>query len=647
MSNVTIIFYSFCLEQVVQEKYNNELNASLDKFIRDSFGVIDNNRNNVIPIGVLESGLSRAENFATFNHIQRKLKEEHHKEKVHVARVPSDVNSSAKAVFQKICVQIIYKDSVAVEDSDTDNSMTETFTTGNSRKKNTNLSLYDLKCFFSNEKSPCKIIVLIDDVEYFPNTVITQLLTLIGCSELPVVFIFGTIHGQFVNTLVPTNSSMEFLIEKFYSVTAKDRMNDFMRRVLLDCNNPFKISGRVASYLESHYQEDNFSVDSLFQSITFCLRLHFLSAKSAFCASKKSDDYTEEQLKMFNESFVEKTGAGPRKYSGNRKEQRSEDVLQSFDTKMQGWHFCLRLICSVNLMLTDHPLGETYPSMYSSFFSGHSSIEDPNTPLFKFFRSLQSTSKADLEYILSECVRSFEKWGKHFPNTALIETTTSFFQKLETDLVKEEKQNQTPEGGSKTTRLNLKRGRGNLKLAELKECLLEDKMKNEGTSMIHAVRKELAEHIKHLIKQFVPSYDSRNFLSVFIFDDLNHLINALFPANFLQLNEDIMNPGLPLECKCCSSLDLMSITESLPDVSIIFKLISEHTTKKVDLNLIYSAFVGIAQVETSGRNSKAAKDAATASYLTRFRRAVGELQHMGFIKRSKAKPDEVNRLTWW
>jgi len=105
-----------------------------------------------------------------------------------------------------------------------------------------------------------------------------------------------------------------------------------------------------------------------------------------------------------------------------------------------------------------------------------------------------------------------------------------------------------------------------------------------------------------------------------------------------------------MQCDCCSSLEPGSLVDTLPDTCIIHRAISEHTTKKIDLNYIYNTFLSVVQDEPIGRKSKAAlklKEAATASYLIRFRRAVGELQHMGFVKRTKSKPDEISRLTWW
>ncbi|ODM98183.1 Origin recognition complex subunit 3, partial [Orchesella cincta] len=178
--------------------------------------------------------------------------------------------------------------------------------------------------------------------------------------------------------------------------------------------------------------------------------------------------------------------------------------------------------------------------------------------------------------------------------------------------------------------------------------LMEMKRQNEGTTLIHNIKTDLADFIRNLLKQYLPLISSLQFSDIFIFKDLNHVITTLFPANFLQLSEDLVNPGYFLQCSCCSSVDSFSICDSLPDVSIIHKLISEHTTKKVDLNIIYHTYVSIVQT-TGKRGGKAAtlKDTATASYLIRFRRAVGELQHMGFIKRSKSKPDEISRLTWW
>jgi hypothetical protein len=86
----------------------------------------------------------------------------------------------------------------------------------------------------------------------------------------------------------------------------------------------------------------------------------------------------------------------------------------------------------------------------------------------------------------------------------------------------------------------------------------------------------------------------------------------------------------------------------LPDTSIVFKLLLEKTVKTLDLNELYENFLSIIEVKGPKKRVSVSKSQGgkQANYLLRFRQAVAELQHMGFILRSKNKPDEITRMAW-
>ncbi len=128
-------------------------------------------------------------------------------------------------------------------------------------KRGSHYSLYDLKSFLSSTNQKYKIVVIIEDIDYFANSIITQLLTLIGyvdyslristnvheciiclylnidlfihssCAKLPIIFIVGATHGRFIQNLIPLSNSSEYVVEKFYTVSPQDRLDDFMKRV--------------------------------------------------------------------------------------------------------------------------------------------------------------------------------------------------------------------------------------------------------------------------------------------------------------------------------------------------------------------------------------------------------------------------------
>lgn len=54
---------------------------------------------------------------------------------------------------------------------------------------------------------------------------------LLRCADFRVIFIFGTTHCHFIDSLIPFNCSAEFVVENFYSVFPADRVEDFMKRV--------------------------------------------------------------------------------------------------------------------------------------------------------------------------------------------------------------------------------------------------------------------------------------------------------------------------------------------------------------------------------------------------------------------------------
>ncbi|CAL8110435.1 unnamed protein product [Orchesella dallaii] len=585
-----------------QEKCNLELSEKLNEFVSTSFQLVDKD-SNVLPIGVLESGLSVGENSSLFDFIEQKIKSFTHKsnQKVYICRAQSGTSPSTKAVFQKICRQIVTEQQETVNDD-------EIASDSQAGRKERHFSLYDVKSFLPSIKSMYKIMILVEDVDYFSNIIVSQLLTLMGCSQLPVIFIFGVSHGHFISNLIPTHSSANFVLNKFHSISAKNRLNEFMRR--------------------------------------FCLRSHFLTSKSALCTFEKLETNDSTELVQWFETFIQDSQSSasdtPNKRQKTKTSVKTNELVSCTD-QIRSWYFTLRFLCFVNFRLPNQPLGDDYTRTYVSCYEGFSTSaeSDENNPFHRFMRELNSLSKPDVKDLLEDCANYVSKNNQ--PVSEVGSHILIKLDKLLQEISEDKKQpivNHEDEAKGKSIRLK-KRTRD---IKELQQTLMEIKRQNEGTTLIHVIKKNLIDFFRNLMKKYLPPMSSLKYSDIFVFSDLSQLVSTLFPANFLQLGEDLVNPGYFLQCSCCSSLESSSICDSLPDVSIIHKLISEHTTKKLDLNIMYHAFISI--VQTTGRRGKASTN-ATASYLIRFRRAVGELQHMGFIKRSKSKPDEISRLTWW
>ncbi|ODM98182.1 Conserved oligomeric Golgi complex subunit 5, partial [Orchesella cincta] len=175
-----------------------------------------------------------------------------------------------------------------------------------------------------------------------------------------------------------------------------------MRRVLFDCNNPFRVSGSVVSYLESQYKEDNFSLEYIFNAVKFCLRSHFLTAKSTFCDLENSfcDDTEYPELdKWFDELSQESqsTGDTPNKRQKTKPTLVETKDLASCINEIGSRYFTLRFLCFLNFRLPDEPLGDTYTRIYISCYEGYgsSSENDENGPFHRFMRALNNLSKSD------------------------------------------------------------------------------------------------------------------------------------------------------------------------------------------------------------------------------------------------------------
>ncbi|CAH2107351.1 unnamed protein product [Euphydryas editha] len=93
-------------------------------------------------------------------------------------------------------------------------------------------------------------------------------------------------------------------------------------------------------------------------------------------------------------------------------------------------------------------------------------------------------------------------------------------------------------------------------------------------------------------------------------------------------------------CTCCHLTSIESISDSLPDVCIAYKLHRE-CGKHINLYDWLQAFAAVVLPDADDEYRY-----QDINIQVRFTRAVSELQFLGFIKSSKRKTDHVMRLTW-
>ncbi|XP_014363430.2 origin recognition complex subunit 3 [Papilio machaon] len=668
------------IKELHHQTYSTLLNDIVDYIefhhMNNYFGSIEG----VIPTATLITGVNQPDHVSQFNALINLIRQN---VTPHIAMTHSQDGSTTKLLVENVVWQLINGQGMLdhSENENIDDSMEFKLP----KLKKNQCTMKSLHNWYQNacvNNSPNKkkkvntkkpLIIIIPDFESFHCNVLQDFVMIVSSyiSKLPIVLVFGVatsvsaLHKSF-----PYHVSSKLLMKVFHSHSSPVYMNQVLENIFLTHTSPFHLSGKAFELLTDVFLFYDFSVAGLLQSIKYCMMDHFYgdNIKILCCARQDIDSavaalsshdlesvrqllsfrpYLEEQnckikIKLFeDDNFFREILC--------KKMHELHDYLFSF-------YSCIRLLFVFIKDLPKNILGKSVREIYSKC-----AVE--NITGTQAFRECMQLINFQSQYKLVDTIKDALK----SVNTCL--QITSPMKALRSTPVKNNQNdisvNTIGESLMKTIRIHLLMFLRQIESANNQATLLTDgdedtEIKTEAVpgdryklkeKLLRATRVERVQSEYEMIRSRFVSYleevfakalqppHAQTFHEVLFFSDVANVKKQIVGSPRGAIHTALSNPVYYLQCKCCILPSPESVSDTLPDVSLTYKL---HRECGKHINL-YDWLQAFAAIVNPTEDDQAHQDPTVQA---RFSRAVAELQFLGFIKSSKRKTDHVMRLTW-
>uniref|UniRef100_A0A2H1V6Z1 Origin recognition complex subunit 3 n=1 Tax=Spodoptera frugiperda TaxID=7108 RepID=A0A2H1V6Z1_SPOFR len=631
----------------------------------------------IIPSATLLTGVNQPDHVSQFTSLIDLIRNE---VTPHVALVNSQDAPSVKHLVENAVWQLIHGDQVMDYD-DEEGVVTQTKKLRKSQCTMKALkNWYNTKCMLSpiKKKSPQTrrtLVIIIPDFESFNCNVLQDFVMIVSSyvSTMPIVFVFGVatsvsaLHKSF-----PYHVSSKLLIKVFHSHASPVYMNQVLEDIFLTHTSPFHLSGKAFELLTDVFLFYDFSVTGLIQSIKYCMMEHYYgdNTKSLCCDRDKLEDVimqlTAEDLESIRQlmsfrPFLEKQDCRTKislfndddffKEALYKEMNRLHDYLYSF-------YMCLRLLCVFVKDLPKNMLGKSVREIYTKCASenvtGTSAFKDCMQLLkfqsqVKLVESIKSSLKIVNSYLQNASpvkpLRSTpsknnlnkitlgDDLGENFVKSLRVHLLT-FLRQIE-HANTETTVSTSAVSDSENVDENVPGNR-----YKLKEKLLKATRADRVQSEFEMVRSRFVSYLEEMFSKGLQSMQGQTFHEVLAFSDVASVRKNIVGAPRAAVHTALSNPVHYLQCSCCQLPSSDSVIDTLPDVSLAYKLHRE-CGKHINLYDWLQAFAAVLRPDDDDEQRH-----NDATIQLRFTRAVAELQFLGFIKSSKRKTDHVMRLTW-
>ena len=149
------------------------------------------------------------------------------------------------------------------------------------------------------------LVVILQDFEASAGSALTDLISLIKrYSRLPFVLIFGVATTiTTVHRTLPHSATAKLTINTFGSPPATKLLDQVIENVLINSDNPFKLSHKVFQFLVENFLFHDFAVEHFLQGYKFIVGEHFYRTPASFlCTDLKS---AKAKLKTLTEAELD------------------------------------------------------------------------------------------------------------------------------------------------------------------------------------------------------------------------------------------------------------------------------------------------------------------------------------------------------
>ncbi|XP_078182512.1 origin recognition complex subunit 3 isoform X2 [Carex rostrata] len=511
------------------------------------------------------------------------------------------------------------------------------------------LTLAKWYCEGENYVKP--IVVMIDDMERCNPYVLGNFITMLSewVMKIPIFFIMGvatTVEAP--RNLLPSNALQHLDPCMLTLGTPSDRMNTLVESVLVRLCYNFSLGHKVTLFLRNYFLRHDGTITSFISALKLACSKHFsLESVSFLCLYMLDKDY-EDWYEMFA-SLPESVKKCVLDLCSCKSEKNLQGAVSSIIQKLsdlkasqKDWSsvvLCLFEVARYSKMqFLDIFCEATDPEMYSMSCSDSTSkkplkcgAKNSSEMLSSGVGSIARAIHTIREMPVTALSNLLNTWNIHTEKMTEINGEVKKLQSLVTTNEGKVYDENLPNIRKRTT--SLLSGKGNLP--------------NEKVAML----------LDAMIRKYMKPAECMALHEIICFRDVDVLRSGLIGDSRKTIQLDLLKCQCYLSCSCCSS-DANSLSPSMHDTSIMYKLAQEYG----DVINLYEWYQSFKNVLTSASKtpkkkhhlSPASKKAKTmpppateALIQARFCEAVTELQITGLLRMpSKRRPDFVQRIAF-
>lgn len=495
------------------------------------------------------------------------------------------------------------------------------------------------------------LVVIFEDVESFSSHVLQDLILI--CSEyqkeLPFVFVFGVATSPAaVHACLSQDASARVAMETFQAQPSTSYLTHIIEKVLMTDMIPFHIGGRTFKLLLDIFLYHDLSVKNFIKGFRFSMLEHFSGHTSAFLCCEKSErkkrigNMSSTQLnniRKLNSFRIAVEKSSPKDQASllvddKFTKEKIEEILDNLDCWYVRFCHLVKFVNSLTSGLSHSPLGRQVREVLSSCLS-QSLVESDE--FHEAWKTLGALSREELLPLLRDSLQIlFESSGEDDVLMNIHDELCLMVSQLSS--MDQEKMADVEQSDEPTPQLQVQAS----DRFQLKEKLQEmAKQKVKRPNAFETLRTEILQFLESVFKEHLQCPTSRPLHEIVFFDSSSNVKRHLVGMPRAALTTALANPHHYLQCSCCVLEDKTSITTTLPDVSVAYKLHLE-CGRMINLYDWMQAFISVVDPDSE----MSLKKKIDPQLQARFVQAVSEMQFLGFIKPTKRKTDHVARLTW-
>ena len=653
----------------IQENVFSEVFDNIVSFVRESRRSV---KSDTIPTAALLTGVNMPDHNKVFDQLIDKLSVI----SSHVAILGPGLN--IKSLVQQIVMELTEEEEKTII-------------------KKTDASFSALEKWFSEKYSgdgdQPPLIVILQDFEASAGPALTDLILLMKrYSSLPFVLIFGVATTiTTVHSTLPHSATSKLTINTFGSPPATRLLDNVIDNIIINADNPFKLSHKVFQFLIENFLFHDFAVEHFLQGYKFIIGEHFYRVPASFlCTDLKTaliklKSVRGEELDSVRRlpsfrSYVENCEGD----SGVKLLVDKTECVKTVSRMLEEFHantalFTVLVKCLHHLVcdLPRRPLGKVLRDVYEYAVKGGVTNSQQYKEAWQFLKlvsryDLEEKTRQSLDELkkvkddrlkplvtcLEECLKKLENLVEE--DSSCVSSPAPAVMSLSSALSAASR-DQSPAilpsslpalsnsalttpltSATSSPQISSKNNPGKLDRFKLKEALLQSmKEKNRSTPVrpYDIIRTDLLSAFNTAFTDLLVSPDKMTLHEIFLFSSPAAVRRHLVGAPRAALHTALTDPWEYLDHADLKVQDTGEILPTFPDICIGYKL---HLECQKLINL-YDWLMCWNTISTGGDEDKEVPDQVQQA---KFARVVQELQHLGFIRTSTRKTDHVARLTF-